>query len=128
MNLIFEGETYAIIGAAMAVHQELGHGFLEAVYQEALEKEFHLRAIPFAREKPITIYYKNSPLKKGYIADFLCYEKIIIELKALTAIAGEHKSQIINYRAASGLSLGIIINFGKPRLEHIRVVNTKITH
>ena len=86
MELLYEEETYLIIGAAMAVHQELGNGFLEAVYQEALEKEFILRKIPYKREVPVTIYYKNEPLNKCYISDFICYNKIIIELKALSAL------------------------------------------
>ena len=109
----------------MTVHQELGHGFLEAVYQEALEKEFIIMGIPFKREASLTIYYKNEPLGKFYIADFICFGKIILEIKALSAITPEHQAQIINYLKATGLKLGIIVNFGKTNLEHKRIVYEK---
>ncbi|MCL2443263.1 MAG: GxxExxY protein [Treponema sp.] len=122
MGLLYEEETYLIIGAAMAVHQELGYGFLEPVYQEALEHEFILRKIPYIREKPLTIYYKAKPLNKCYIADFVCYDKIIIELKALPALKNDHQAQILNYLAASKLKLGLLFNFGKPSFEHKRII------
>jgi len=122
MGLLFEEETYNIIGAAMTVHQELGCGFLEAVYQEALEKEFNLRKIPYKREIPLTIYYKNEPLNKTYIADFICYNKIIIELKASSAIISEHQAQVINYLKATKLELALIINFGTQSIEHKRII------
>ena len=120
--LLYEKESYSIIGAAIAVHKELGHGFLEAVYQEALEKEFQLSLIPYKREFPLKIFYKNEPLEKTYITDFICYDNIIVELKALNAITNEHQSQLINYLTATKLKLGIIINFGKPSIEHKRIV------
>ena len=123
MNLLYEKETFLIIGAIMAVHQELGHGFLEAVYQEALEKEFIIRKIPYKREKPITIYYKNIALNKSYIVDFICYDKIIIELKALSTLTNDHLAQILNYLKASKLKLGLLVNFGKTKLEYKRVIN-----
>jgi GxxExxY protein len=123
MNLLYEDETFQIIGAAMTVHQELGHGFLEAVYQEALEKEFLFGKIPYKREVPLKIYYKNEPLEKCYIADFICYDKIIIELKATSAITTEHQAQILNYLSATKMKLGLIINFGKKSLEHKRIIN-----
>jgi len=97
MELLYEDKSYLIIGAAMAVHQELGHGFLEAVYQEALENEFSQRNIPFKSEIPVTIYYKDKPLKKGYFADFICYNEIIVELKALSSLKNGHRAQILNY-------------------------------
>ena len=122
MNYLHEEETYSIIGAAMIVHQELGHGFLEAVYQEALEKEFRLRNIFFKREIPLRIYYRNEPLEKCYIADFICYNKIIVELKALSAISSEHLGQVMNYMAATRIKLGLIINFGKKSLEYKRII------
>ena len=125
MDLLYEEETYLIIGAAMTVHQELGRGFLEAVYQEALEKEFKLRDIPYKREIPMTIYYKNEPLNKCYVADFICYEKIIVELKALSTLTTEHQAQVLNYLAATRLKLGLLLNFGKPNLEHKRIINEK---
>ena len=125
MKLLYEEETYLIIGAAMTVHQELGHEFMEAVYQEELEKEFLFRNIPYKREMPVTIYCKNEPLNKYYIADFICYDKIIIELKALSALTTEHQAQILNYLTATRLKLGLLLNFGKPSLEHKRIINEK---
>jgi len=125
MKLLYEEETYLIIGAAMAVHQELGGGFLEAVYQEALEREFLFRNIAYKREIPITIYYKNEPLNKSYIADFICFGEIIVELKALSALTAEHQAQVLNYLAASRLKLGLILNFGKSNLEYKRMIYEK---
>jgi len=122
MDLLYEKETYLIVGAALAVHKELGCGFLEAVYQEALEKEFLFRGIPYRREVPLTVYYKNEPLSKSYIADFICCDKIIVELKALSLLTGEHQAQLMNYLAATKMKLGLLINFGKPRLEHKRII------
>jgi len=125
MSLLYEEESYSIIGAAIAVHQELGNGFLEAVYQEALEKEFQTRNIPYRRQVPIIIFYKNEPLHKFFIPDFLCYEKIIVELKAQPAITPASHAQVVNYLKASKLSLGLILNFGRKSLEHKRVVKEK---
>ena len=122
MGLLYEKETYLIIGAAMEVHQELGCGFLEAVYQEALEEEFQEKNIPYQREVPLKIYYKNKPLKKYYMADFICYNEIIIEIKAATAITKEHQAQLVNYLTATRLKLGLIINFGKQSLEYKRMI------
>ena len=124
MGLLHENETYSIIGAAMTVHKELGHGFLEAIYQEALEKEFKLKSIPYKREIPLKIFYKNEPLEKLYIADFICYEKIIVELKATSEITNDHHGQIMNYLSATKLELGLLINFGKKSLEHKRIIRT----
>jgi len=125
MELLYEEESYAIIGAAIAVHKELGNGFLEAVYQEALEKEFRIRKIPYKREVQLTIFYKNEPLNKIYIADFICFDKIIVELKALSAITSEHHAQVLNYLKASMLNLGLIMNFGKQSLEYKRIIKEK---
>ena len=122
MNLLYEKESFLIIGAAMEVHNGLGNGFLEAVYQEALEKEFQERKIPYKRESPLTIYYKNKPLNKRYITDFICYDKIIIEIKTVSAITAEHSMQIINYLTATNLKLGLIINFSKQSLEYKRII------
>ena len=122
MNLLFGKETYQIIGAAIEVHQELGHGFLEAVYQEALEKEFVENNVSYKREVPLKIYYKDKPLNKFYIADFICYNKIIIEVKTVSAITSEHCAQLLNYLTAIKLKLGLIINFGKQSLEHKRII------
>ena len=123
MALIYSGESYAINGAAMEVYNQLGHGFLEAVYQEALEKEFLLRSIPFEREKLLTISYKGENLKQAYKADFVCYGKIIVELKAVSELTDAHRSQVYNYLHATGYRLGMIFNFGCFKgLERERIV------
>lgn len=113
--------SYQIIGAAMEVHRQLGCGFVEAVYQEALEREFQLRDIPFEREKELDITYKGKNLSKTFKADFICYGKIILELKAVKEFADEHYAQIYNYLRASNLELGILINFGSASIEYHRV-------
>jgi len=117
-------QTYAIIGACMAVHGELGHGFLEAVYQEALTIEFASRQIPFIREKSLPIAYKGIQLSARYEADFLCYDSIILELKAAGALAPGHQAQVIHYLKATGCQRGLLVNFGAPRLEYKRFVLT----
>jgi GxxExxY protein len=122
MELLYKDEVYAIIGAAMTVHNELGSGFLEAVYQEALEKEFALQNIPSKKESLLQIYYKNQLLSKYYIADFLCYDKIIVEVKALSKLTVDHYAQTLNYLKASGLELGVLINFGQSKLEYKRII------
>ena len=122
MPLIFESESYEIIGAAMEVHKELGCGFSEPVYQEALELEFLRRAIPHEREKQLQIYYKGVLLDKKYICDFICYGQIIVELKALSNLISEHEAQVLNYLKATGFRLGLLINFGGKSLEYKRLV------
>nr|WP_321410879.1 GxxExxY protein [uncultured Carboxylicivirga sp.] len=122
-ELLFKDEAYKIIGAAMEVHRELKNGFLEPVYQEALAKEFNIQNIPFERESLINIYYKGEILGKYYKADFICYNEIIIELKALSDLTNEHESQLINYLKATNMKLGILINFGKPSLQYKRIIN-----
>ena len=113
-ELIFKEEVYAIVGAAMDVYCQLGRGFLEPVYQEALEIEFQRRRIPFKPKEEIVIYYKGEPLKKKYEADFICYGQIIIELKALDGVGGREVSQLLNYLKATKFNLGLLINFGSP--------------
>jgi len=115
-------ETYAIIGAAMEVHKELGCGFLEAVYQEALECEFKIENIPHVREKELEIQYKGTNLTKQYYADFICYDKVIVELKALSDLNSEHESQIMNYLKATNMKVGVLINFGKSSLQYKRII------
>jgi len=122
MELLYKEEGYNIIGAAMEVHSVLGCGFSEAVYQEALAIEMADRSIPFEQEKLIQIAYKEKVLKKQYQADFVCYDKIILELKALSALAPEHESQLLNYLKATGLKLGILINFGEKSLVYKRYI------
>jgi len=114
--------TYKIIGAAMEVHRELGCGFLEAVYQEALGREFGDQAIPFKSQPVIQIAYKGKPLDKTYQPDFVCYEEVIVEIKALSALSGNDEAQLINYLKATGLKVGLLINFGSKSLQHKRMV------
>jgi GxxExxY protein len=116
-------QTYAIIGAAMAVHRQLGHGFLEAVYQAALEREFILQDIPFAREVCLPVSYRGARIAE-YQADFVCYGEVIVELKALHKLTGVDEAQVINYLKATGFNRGLLLNFGSPRLTHKRLIFT----
>ena len=122
MPLILKSESYEIIGAAMEVHNELGCGFSEPVYQEALELEFLHRGIPHEREKQLPIYYKGILLDKKYISDFTCYNQIVVELKALSNLSSEHEAQVLNYLKATGFRLGLLINFGGKSLEYKRLL------
>lgn len=121
-NLIYKEESFKIIGACIEVHKELGSGFLEAVYQEALAVEMKKQNIPFERESELKISYKGIDLNKKYLADFICFNKILLELKALTKLTGEHESQVLNYLKATGFRLGLLINFGHISLESKRIV------
>jgi GxxExxY protein len=112
--------TYAIIGAAMTVHRELGCGFLEAVYQEALAREFTTLGIPHEREKELPISYKNELLNLHYRADFVCHGEVIVELKALAQLSGIETAQILNYLKAARIPCGLLINFGAPSLQYKR--------
>jgi len=114
--------TYKIIGAAMEVHKELVCGFLEAVYQEALEREFIVQEIPFVAQPYIEIKYKGELLNKKYQPDFICYSEVIVEIKAVSDMTGLEEAQIINYLKATGLKIGLLINFGARSLEHKRFV------
>jgi GxxExxY protein len=115
-------QTYAIIGACMAVHSELDPGFLESVYQEALAIEFTRRGIPFIAEKPIPIDYCGVRLVTHFDADFLCYDEIIVELKAVASLCNPHYAIIINYLRATSCERGLLINFGASRLEYKRFI------
>jgi GxxExxY protein len=115
-------KTYKIIGAAIEVHKELGCGFLEAVYQEALEREFMAQGIPFVAQPYIEIKYKDKILEKKYQPDFICYSEVIVEIKAVSDMTGLEEAQIINYLKATGLKVGLLINFGSKSLEHKRFV------
>ncbi|MGA9780130.1 MAG: GxxExxY protein [Verrucomicrobiia bacterium] len=115
-------QTYAIIGAAMEVHRELGHGFLEAVYQEALAVELTEHQIPFQREVPLQVKYKKRPLACAYKADFICFGDILVELKAIEKLGDPEKSQVINYLNATKFTRALLFNFGSPALEFQRMV------
>lgn len=117
-----DNESYEVIGAAMKVHSELGNGFLEAVYQEALEFEFQNRKIPYKREMKIPVYYCGKELKTYYQADFVCYDNIIVELKALKSLSDIEKAQVLNYLKASKLKKALLINFGENHLVFKRFV------
>lgn len=121
-ELYLKEEFYDIVGACMEVHNNLGSGFLEAVYQEALEEEFKFRKIPFEREKQIKISYKGKELKKYYIADFVCYDSIIVELKALSGLTTDHEAQVLNYLKATNKKVGLLVNFGTKSLQRKRLV------
>ena len=123
--LTLKDEVYAIVGAAMEVHSELGSGFLVAIYQEALEMELTARSIPFQPQASLTVRYKGRQLKKEYIADLICYNQIIVELKALNHLSGVEEAQILNYLKATNLRVGLLINFGSVgKLEWNRYVRT----
>ena len=120
---LYQEESYKIRGAVFAVHNELGCGFLERVYQDALEYEFKERGIPYEREKLIQIMYKDKPLGEPYRADFVCYDKIIVELKALSELDGTHRAQVINYLKAAKMKLGLLVNFGEISAKVERLLN-----
>lgn len=115
-------ETYAIIGAAMEVHRQLGHGFLEAVYQEALTIEMTKRNIPFEREVAVPVEYKGQRLQCSYRADFICFDKVVVELKAINQLTGADEAQLINELKATSLHRGLLLNFGMPSLVYKRLV------
>ena len=122
-NLLYSDLTRDVIGAAIEVHKILGAGFLESVYEEALAIEFELQKIPSERQRTIDVFYKNR-LAKQFVCDFIVYDKIIIELKAIRKISDIEKAQMLNYLKATGLNLGLILNFGSSSLEVKRLINT----
>ena len=117
--------TYGVIGAAMEVHRELGCGFVEAVYQEALELELEARGVPFRRQVELPVHYKGRLLNKTYFADLIAYDAVIVELKALARLSGTEEAQIINYLKATGLEIGLLLNFGARSLEYKRFILSK---
>ena len=124
-ELLYKDEVYSIIGAAMEVHTTLGCGFLEPVYQEALEIEFSKRNIPNIPQKQLSIYYKDNLLKKTYIADYIAFEKIVIEIKAISHLSSLEEAQLLNYLKATDHEVGLLINFGAESLQWKRMVMSK---
>jgi len=123
MELIYKEESYRIIGACFEVYKEMGCGFLEAVYQECLGMEFAVQNIPFRSQCELGLSYKGQPLKQKYVPDFMCFDKIVLEIKALTALTDLHRAQLQNYLNATGYRLGLLANFGHyPKLEYERIV------
>lgn len=122
-DLIFKEESYAIQGAVFEVYRQMGHGFLESVYQECLERELKERNIPFVAQSELQLLYKGQPLNQSFKPDLVCYGKIIVELKAAEKIANEHKAQVLNYLKATGFKLGLLVNFGShPKAQICRLV------
>src|SRR5437870_1416975 len=113
-ELICKEEVYAVVGAAMEVYNELGPGFLEPVYQEALSLELAARCIPFVPQKELHVHYKGRQLEKVYIADFLAFDKVIVEIKAIECLTPREEAQLLNYLKATGLEVGVLINFCAP--------------
>ena len=115
-------QMYAIIGAAMEIHRQLGHVFLEAVYQDAVVVEFPLRKIPFEKEISLPVKYKDVLLPSHYRADFICFSEIIVEFKALSRLSNVEEAQLLNYLKATGLNRGLLLNFGTSSLQYKRLV------
>ena len=122
-DLVYAEECYKLIGACFEVYKDKGSGFLEAVFQECLELELGFQTIPFTAQSQLSLAYKGHRLKQRYVADFLCYDKIVIELKAVEKLTDEHRAQLLNFLNATGLRLGLLVNFGHhPKLEWERMV------
>ena len=121
-EILFKDESYKIMGAIFEVYKEMGCGFLESVYQECVELELAAQGVPFVAQVELDLKYKSNALKSKFIPDLICYEKIVLELKAVKQIADQHRAQVHNYLKASGLRLGIIVNFGHfPKVEYERI-------
>jgi GxxExxY protein len=126
MQLIWKNESYAIIGACFAVYKDKGRRFLEPVYQECLEIEFDLQRIAFLSKPPQTLQYRGRTLVQTFTPDFICYEKIVVEIKAVSMLIDEHRAQFLNYLNATGCELGLLVNFGHyPGMEYERLVTNK---
>jgi GxxExxY protein len=124
--MLFPDESYHIMGACFEVHNHLGCGFLEAVYQEALATEFAMQHVPYVAQSMLQINYKGNYLTQVYQADFICFSKILVEIKALDSLVPKHEAQVLNYLHATGLELGLLINFGAhPKLESKRIALSK---
>jgi GxxExxY protein len=122
-EIVLKDESYIIMGACFEVYKEMGCGFLEPVYQECLEREFASQGIPFRSQDPLNLSYKGQPLDQKYIPDFICFETIIVEIKALKQLAEECRAQVHNYLKSTGCKLGLLVNFGHyPKVEYERIV------
>lgn len=122
-KILYKDESYIIQGAVFEVYREMGNGFLESVYQECLERELIAKSATFVVQPELRLHYKSNLLKQTYRPDFICFEKIIVELKAVKELAPEHKAQIINYLKATGLRLGLLVNFGShPKAQIERII------
>lgn len=126
VDIVYKEESYRIVGACMKVHSSMGAGFLEAVYQEALKEEFKKQEIPFEEQKKLSLFYESLRLKKFYRADFYCFDKIIVELKAVDYLNNNMRNQLTNYLKATKTKLGILVNFGKRSLEYHRILNPEV--
>ena len=125
-EIIYKKESYAIVGACFEVYNEKGCGFLEPVYQECLGIEFDHQEIPAIGKPALTLSYRGRILKQTYQADYICFGKVVVELKAVSALVDEHRAQLLNYLHATGFELGLLVNFGHyPRLEHERIAKTQ---
>ncbi|HEX3998577.1 MAG TPA: GxxExxY protein [Pirellulales bacterium] len=122
-ELLYEADSYRILGACFEVYNEMGCGFLEAVYQECLELEFHDRALIFRSQSDLALSYKGRPLKQRHVPDFILFDKIVLELKAVKELTAEHRAQVHDYLRATSFRLGLLANFGHyPKLEYERIV------
>ncbi|MFO7870992.1 MAG: GxxExxY protein [Kiritimatiellia bacterium] len=125
-DLVYKEETYEIMGACFNVYNEMRSGFLEAVYQECLEIEFDFQQIPFHSQPRLDLTFRQKPLKNKYAADFICFDKIVIEIKAVVNLIDDHRAQLMHYLRATKYQLGLLVNFGHyPDLEYERIVNTR---
>jgi GxxExxY protein len=128
-NLLFKDETYALLGACFDVYKDKGCGFNEPIYQECLEIELAHRGVAFASQPQLPLSYRGQILRHKFIPDFICFEKIILELKAVPELLGEHRAQVINYLKATGHLIGLLVNFGHyPKVQYERIMNTKNDH
>lgn len=123
-KLLFEEETFKVIGACINVHKKLGNGFSEAVYQQAIEKEFLQANIPFEQQKEVPIYYNGEPLNEFFTVDFLCYNNVLLDIKSVLSIQEHMTQQVLNYLKSSHIEIGMLINFGEQSLKWKRLVNT----
>ncbi len=125
-EILYKDESYRVVGACFEVYREKGCGFHESVYQECLEIELRLQGVPFLAQRPLALEYKGCPLRSRYQPDFVCYDRIVLEVKAVTELADEHRAQVLNYLKATGLRLGLLANFGHyPKTQVERIVAGK---